>query len=226
MSRRVHAQVYYFLLFSIVSFASLIPSGVSASEISVHDGATLNFTVIRKGETIGTHVIEFSNTGKRVGVHIKTDVEVKLAFIPLYHFNHEGNEVWTDGRLSSLISSTDDDGANHALTVEGGGSALKVIGDGKSSSVNPTIIPASLWHPDLARPGSASILNTLDGHLMAVDVAFGGEENIVAYNETVRARHFVMSGELERDLWYGPDGMLVKASFKGSDGSDIQYVLQ
>jgi len=41
----------------------------------------------------------------------------------------------------------------------------------------------------------------------------------------VMARHYAISGDLQRELWYDAGGRLVKVRFAASDGTDIQYVL-
>jgi len=219
----LNALILSFAVF-LTAFSTSAPA--EATKIGVKDGTSLNFTVMREGEEIGSHVIKFSRAGDRVGVEIKTDVEVTVLFVPVYHFNHQGREVWQNGKLTMLVSSTDDDGTKHNLTVKGEAATLNINGDGRSSTVPSGIIPASLWHPDLARPGKTSILNTLDGHRMNINTTFIKEEKVMVGSTEVMAKHFNIAGGLERDVWYGPDGTLVKVGFKGSDGSDIEYVLK
>jgi hypothetical protein len=134
--------------------------------------------------------------------------------------------LWRGGHLAALDSKTDDDGTKHTLAITTGKDGLNVVGDGKTSTVNTAIVPASLWPPGTAKVGDTKLLNTLDGHLMSVNVRYDGEENVQAGAKSVKARHFVITGELKRELWYDTNWMLVKARFKGSDGSDIQYVLK
>lgn len=209
----------------LLTGTNLIPdtAAAGASSPEIHE---LDFTVLRDGKNVGRHVMTFSNIDEGFGVEIKTDVVVKFAFIPVYHFNHKSRERWRDDRLVMLESSTDDDGTTHSLTVKADSASLHVVGDGEASIADPAIIPASLWRKELAKAGDATILNTLDGHKMAVNVAFAGDESLMAGGVSVNTRHFVVTGDLQRELWYDPAGTLVKVRFKGSDGSDIQYVLQ
>jgi len=175
MKNKIPGGGIRFLMFAFSLFMFLLPNLATAAEINVQDGTELNFTVVREGKDIGIHSMKFSRSGDTVTVDIKTDVEVKLLFIPVYHFNHESEEVWQDGRLARLTSVSDDDGTNHVLSVTGTTSALEITGDGNSSTAPASIIPASLWHPGLTHQGQSNILNTLDGHPMAVDVRFDGK---------------------------------------------------
>jgi hypothetical protein len=49
---------------------------------------------------------------------------------------------------------------------------------------------------------------------------------VTARGRSVEARHYQLSGELERELWYDAAGVLVQVRFKGKDGSDIRYELR
>ena len=35
-----------------------------------------------------------------------------------------------------------------------------------------------------------------------------------------------MTGQIVRDIWYGPDGQIVQVRFPAKDGSQIQVVLR
>jgi len=76
----------------------------------------LSFTVLRDGSEIGSHEIHISEAAGKTTVDIETDVAVKLAFVTLYNFDHEGHEVWENGQLVSYASKTDDDGKEKSLT--------------------------------------------------------------------------------------------------------------
>ena len=128
--------------------------------------------------------------------------------------------------MVALNSKTDDDGTPHVLEAHLEHGRLAVMGDNEPAEADPAIIPASLWNMAIVKRGNSVVLNTLDGSKMAIDVAFKGEEQVAGESGPVTARHYVIGGDLQRELWYDPDGILVKFRFKGSDGSDIQYVLR
>jgi len=187
-------------------------------------GNALSFTVLRNGETVGTHVLRFQPVDDAVRISADTNVVVKMAMIPVYRFEHHGNEVWRDGRLISLTSETNDDGTRHALKVAGGGGSLAVNGDGAVSHLPADTLPASLWNRRTVARGT--LLNTLDGHAMTVQVADQGDDQVAVHGRTVVARHYAMTGDLSRELWYDADGTLVQVRFKARDDSDIRYVLR
>lgn len=196
--------------------------GAAAPAATVPGQGALHFGVFRDGEPVGTHDIVFADAGARVD--IRTRVAVKLAFITVYRFEHDGHEAWNGDDLMALDSTTNDDGTRHRLSVKGGHASLSVTGDGKTQTVPAPIVPASLWRDDIVR--SARILNTLDGRVMEVAVADMGADTVEAAGRSVPAHHYAMTGGLQRELWYDATGVLVKVRFQAKDGSSVEYRLQ
>lgn len=196
-----------------------------AQAIVAPAGGALHFTVLRDGEDIGTHQIDFQQSGDALEVDIKTRIAVKMAFITVFRFEHDGHEVWRDNKLVSMETKTDDDGTDHTLVATANGDGeLHIVGDGKERTAQGGIIPASLWNPSFLE--SNVLLNSLDGTKLNINVALKGDEVVTAGGKSVNAKHYVMTGDFERELWYDDNWALVKIAFKGEDGSDIQYVLR
>jgi len=186
----------------------------------------LEFDVLRDGSSIGSHVYRFDQQGGALTVDIRTDIAVKLPLvdIALYRFEHQGREIWQDGKLVALTSKTNDDGKPHHLSVAARDDGLMVDGDAGAHASDPAIIPASLWNPAIT--AQAHILNTLDGRDMDVTVTDLGEEVVETGHGKVMARHYSVRGDLERDIWYDAHQVLTQVRFKASDGSDVRYALK
>ncbi|HLO77072.1 MAG TPA: DUF6134 family protein [Magnetospirillum sp.] len=183
----------------------------------------LNFTVLRNGEPVGTHTLRFQRQSDGLSVAVDTNVVVKMALIPVYRFEHHGQETWQQDRLAALNSTTNDDGTHHTLKVAAGTAELRVDGDGVDTRLPPATLPASLWNRETVAQGT--LMNTLDGRAMSVQVTDLGDETVTVHGQPRHARHYSMAGDLARELWYDPSGTLVQLRFKGKDGSDILYVL-
>lgn len=211
------------ILAVIVGAFAASPWGL-ADAATVPPGGRLHFTVIRNGETIGHNTLDFSQSADRLEVRVRTAVAVKIAFITAYHFNHEATETWQNGRLWSLASRTDDDGVKHELRVQAENGALQVDGDRKRSEAPAAIVPASLWNRDIV--ASRMLLNTLDGSQMAIQVEDAGMEQVRVAGATVAARHYRLTGDLQRELWYDESGALVQVRLRAKDGSDVLYAIR
>jgi hypothetical protein len=205
---------------ALPAIAVVMPAGAAA----IPADGKLDFTVYRDGDEVGSHEIVFRQSGNQTEVDVVTDIVVTVAFVPVYRFEQEAHEIWKDGQLVSLVSQTNDDGTAHQLEVHEDGASLDVIGDGVTSQAEKSIIPASLWNPEIVQ--QSMILNSLSGGELAVQVAYVGEEAVAVKGNQVQARHYSMTGQFERELWYDNDGVLVRVEFKGKDGSDIQYVIE
>jgi len=208
-------------LFIVLALIGLSPT---AHASAIPSDGKLDFTVIRKGKDIGRHTMKFAQTSDQTTVDIRTRIEVKVLFIPAYHFDHDAKETWVGGQMVDMWSKTDDDGEKHRMKVIKQGEQLNVEADGLAKPAPENIIPASLWNNDLLKQGV--LLNTLDGSRMKINVANLGTETVPIRGQTVQADHYQVRGELERDLWYTSQGLLVKVQFKGDDGSYIQYLLK
>jgi len=200
-------------------------AALPAQASMVPTSGALDFTVLRDGDNVGTHHIDFRQTGDALEVDIKTRIAVKLAFITVFRYEHDGHEVWRDNKLVSMETKTHDDGDEHQLVATANGSGeIKIVGDGEERTAKASVIPASLWNSTFIE--SKELLNSLVGTDLAIDVAFKGEEPVTVHGDQVLARHYSMTGDFERELWYDSDWVLVKIAFKGKDGSDIQYILR
>ncbi|MBC8269131.1 MAG: hypothetical protein H8E36_10315 [Rhodospirillaceae bacterium] len=197
---------------------------ISSSQTHANAPADLSYTVLRNGDPIGTHAYTFREKGARMVVDINTDIKVKVAFLTVYRFEHKAIEEWHRGKMVSTFSTTNDDGKNHKLKVSFGGNNLKINGDGKLSVAAYGAMPASLWHPDTVK--NTALINTLDGKMMAITVDDLGQDQVMVKGRKIAARHYRLSGDLERELWFDPAGTLVQVQFKGDDGSDISYELR
>lgn len=187
-------------------------------------GGVLDFTVLRNGSEVGRHEMLFRSEADGLKIDIRTNVAVKVAFITAYRFEHEGHEVWQGAHLARLWSKTNDDGTKHVLDVTAGGDSLVVMADGKEPEKSTASIPASLWNERIVQ--QKSILNTLDGSRMAIQVADLGTEAVLVKGAKIPARHYAITGDLQREVWYDAQNVLVKVRFKAKDGSDIEYLRQ
>ena len=182
------------------------------------------YEIIRGDRNIGSHSIQFSQSGTHLDVHIETSVTVKLGFVVVYRYSHLGHETWKDGQLVALETTTDDDGNPHRVIAARDGDALKVESDGASARVSDGILPDSLWNQQFI--DRDEVLDSDNGHIARAHAEFLGTETLIARGETISARHYRIVGDLQCEVWYDTVGTLVHIRFIGSDGSNIDYVLQ
>lgn len=200
-------------------------AAVSVLAAAQAEAETLNYTVTRDGSTIGTHTVEISDDATEVNV--KTDIEVKVLFVTAYKFKHTSQEKWQNGQLVAISSTTDDDGTPKELnaTLDGASLAVNSVvkGQDRMQTVAADTLPASLWNK--ATVDQSALLNTLDGQVMAIEVADMGAATVETGAGSVEATHYAITGELTRELWFDGQGRLVRMRFPDKTNSEIVYAL-
>jgi hypothetical protein len=186
----------------------------------------LEYSVIRDDECIGNQVVEFKTDQDKYTVKTTADISLKVVFelITAYRFKHRSEEVWSDGKLLSVTSRTDDNGKKKILDVKRDGDLLKVDYNGKLRELPGESIPASFWHPNT--PLQNLFLDPVSGKPRRVSIANVGDEPIKMGSKTITAHHYSIKGDIKRELWYGSDGRLLKYSFPAKDDSIIWVVLR
>jgi hypothetical protein len=194
-------------LFLALGASAILATAAGAA--SIPSSGHLSFDVIRGGKDISDHTYSFSQNGSQLTVDIATDVTVKLPILgtKLYSFQHRSRENWQGGRLAQIQYNTNDNGKPNSVNIS-----------------NANLVPASLWNDQMLT--QRSVLNTVDGKEMSISAVDLGAQNVHAAGRSLRARHYRVSGDLQRDLWYDPTGLLVKVGFTADDGSAIQYLLK
>ena len=192
------------MTFLILIFGLAVSMAAPLNAASLPKSDNITFDVMRKGKDIGDHSFKFNGSTNAFSVKVSTNIVAKIPLIQLtaYSFQHSSVEMWHNGKLQKLTSTTNDDGTPNQLN------------SGPSAN-----LPASLWNVDIVR--SKKLLNTIDGKIMSVRAADLGPEMVPTKRGKIQARHYRISGELKRDLWYDANDALVRVSFKADDGSTV-----
>lgn len=174
---------------------------------------TLAFRVMRDDKVVGHHVVRFAQEpdGALV-VEIDIALKVKLGFITLYDYSHRNREVWRNGELASLASETDDNGKPKKLTVERKSDGWHVAGTGFTGVLTDPVMTTSYWSPTTVQ--YRVLLDSQDGDQLAITIADEGTDELTLLGVRVPARHYVMSGDLRKELWYDAEGRWVRSTFR------------
>ncbi len=183
----------------------------------------LAFAVYRKGDKLGTHVIDFTRDGDSVRTQIAIDISVTIAFIPVYSYRHRNHELWQGGRLISFSSQTDDNGEKHTVEARRQGDVIDVRTEARRFQIPGDVPPTTWWYRPAVTAGRW--LDTQRGDLLTATVRSLGATPVQTTRGEITADQFRLAGGIDMDIWYAGAvwaGML----FKGRDGSTIEYRLQ
>ncbi len=184
----------------------------------------LTYAVMRDGDKIGSQVVEFQRNGDQLLVLTSVKIEVTLLGITIYRFVHRSEEEWKGGELARLTSNTDDDGDKRVVDLRLVDGKLKGDYNGQAKEFPLGMIPATFWHP--ASMKQTKLLDQVKARDRQIAVKDLGTETITVQGKKIEARHYLVSGQIKREVWYGPDGRLEKLEFDGKDGSEIVMILR
>lgn len=180
----------------------------------------LNYEIRKDGQVIGREDVSVDRRGDDLVVEVETHSRTTVLFMA-FAFDHKRREEWRDGRLVRVVADTNDDGTTTELEAVRGDSSWRVVVNGTAGERPANAFPASLWTVKAVE--AAALFGTIDAAPYQVRVSSRGDESITVMGGTVVARHYRLDGDLERDLWYGADGTLLKTTFKRK-GFPIEFV--
>lgn len=172
---------------------------------------------------IGTHAVTFSRSGDQdLMVDVKIEMKVKILFITAFRFESRRSELWRDGQLVSYRAETDDDGTEYKVRAEAKGDLLE-IDNGKNRTTVPLgTFPTHPWNIGIL--DKTTLIDTKTGEIKTVAVEDMGEETIEAAGGPVAARKYRVTGDMERELWFGPEGRWLQLRFD-KDGAKVTFTL-
>jgi hypothetical protein len=198
-----------FILFS--------PPAAAAAE-----NLALAYAVLKDGEPIGHEAVHLARDGETAIVEVETDTRVKVLFLD-FHYHHRRTETWMAGKLERMVADTDDDGSIHHIEAQSTGSNLAVVADGGAKEFPPDALPLTLWGKAVL--DRTTLYSIVDAEPFHVTVTAMGRDFVRLKGRDVAASHYRMTGDVERELWYGEDGFLLKTTFERR-GYPIEFVRQ
>jgi hypothetical protein len=182
------------------------------------------YTITRDGEPIGTQRLDFISEGSnRLTVITDVNIDVRMLGLSFYKFTQHIEEHWVNGKLQAMLSNTNDDGEERKVDLKREGDRLQGSYNEKKRDVPADLIPSTLWHPDAI--AQDTVLDTVRARTHQVTVTDKGRVALVLPSGQFDARRYSFTGELNRDVWYGTDGIILQAEMKAKDGSIIRQQL-
>jgi hypothetical protein len=209
--------VFGLLLPATAGAAVPVPDGFPPSGITTYD-------VWREGSNVGTYSVDFRREGDRLIVHSRIRIKVKLLFVTVYRFDHDAVEDWVDGKLIRYVARTNDNGTRRNVLLVRVGQELQGNCNAERLLLPGDMIPGSLWNP--ATVDQKQLIEPTKGQARVVTIYDRGLERVKSGSRTVRTHHYSITGELVREVWYGPDGEVVQAVYVAKDDTLLTFRLQ
>jgi hypothetical protein len=196
------------------------PTAASSGALA-RDAGEYTFTVLKDGSPVGQHRITFDREGGRVEIREATEIEVRFATIPIYRFEHEGREVWQNGRPVRIDATTDDNGEKFAIAVRRIRHGYTRMVNGRVENFDESKNVLAFWNKDVVN--HRDFFSAIDDKTLKVRFEFLGREKIAVAGAKLDVEHYRMVGDEERDLWFDQAGRIAKVEFRRL-GADIAYL--
>jgi hypothetical protein len=223
--RSIQRRAFVIGGFAAAVGCSVAPVARAATALGLpRAAANRRFSVLYKGNRIGTHAVSYSSATGDMLVETEIHIEAKLAFFPAYAFSHRSEEAWRSGRLMSLISETVEQG--ELLRVEGlatpQGFSVQSKGGPFVASAT-TLTSDDLWTPAMLE--QAKVVDARRGDIVGVNARKVADEPLVIAGGRVQAtRYEFMTPDYAGSIWYDQANLWVHGEFE-RDGSKVQYQL-
>lgn len=162
--------------------------------------AARNFRVVRDGTDIGSHRMTVTRSGGEIQVAVDIELKVKILGITAYRYEMANREVWRDGMLMSMNSSSNDDGDPAFARVTRAADKLEVDGSVWKGTVAGDSASTTYWSYDfLERP---LWISTADGDPLKVSCAKVGRAEIDGPGGKLATEKWTVTGDMDIDLHY------------------------
>ena len=186
--------------------------------------ANLSFRALRKGSRIGVHTVSFRHDGERLVVTTHIDISVKVLLFTAFYLKHEAEEIWQDGRLVAVKSTTDDNGTRLQVSGRATEGGFRIIGEDGPFLAPPQLLTSNmLW--DTRMLSAQRLIDVQYGGVIGLAVKPLGEALVDTLHGQLRAsRHHLITPHYTGTLFHDADGRWVKALIEAK-GEIIEYAL-
>lgn len=174
-----------------------------AAPLPVPPSGEMRFRILRNGSPIGEQHMKFTQTGDDLRVDINADLVVKLAGIPVFHYQASVVERWMGGQFHRLDSKVNHNGTHlsvQANPIPGGFAVESTKSGDYQYTGTPQMLPLTYWNKAML---NAMILNVETGkHYPAIVSSPGWNKLPTAEGGIVIAQRFDVTGKLHLSVWY------------------------
>jgi hypothetical protein len=175
----------------LVAAGLLATAGMTVA--AAGDAGEFTFTVLKDGSPVGHHCIVFQRQGDRVEIREATEIEVRLAMIPIYRFEHEGTEVWEDGRALRIDGTTNDNGEKLDIAVRRNADGYTRMINGRVDEFDDSKQVLAFWNKDVVNHDD--FFSAVEDKVIRASFQFLGRDQITVAGQELDTEHYRMIGD-------------------------------
>lgn len=212
-------------VFATLAILAALTAWTQPATAQAHTGGTeeYRYLIFRNGKELGTQHVSITRKDETAIAAIRIEMVYRLGFIKLYEYQHKSREEWRGKLLSSLDSSTTENGETRFVRVFRDQDTLAIDGSAGKHALKSSAFPTSYWQIGLLE--HQTLFNTEDGTPVFVTAKKLEDARLMLDGQEIRAQHFRISGDLNIELWYSAEGIWLQSRFF-IDDAEIIFQLQ
>jgi len=179
---------------------------------------------------IGHHTFEVNINDTQTTVLSQAEFDVSILFIPVFKYEHTNNEVWNNGCLVKLNSTTFNDGEDLFVNLSNDNGITHIETAKNKLTKSECVRSFAYWDAELIK--SNALLNTQTGEVVDITYKVVGSEKIMINDISVDTQRYQLLGkdesgnDIDINLWYNNDKQWVALESKLENGRYLRYQLK
>ncbi|MCF7977651.1 MAG: DUF6134 family protein [Chromatiaceae bacterium] len=203
-------------------FALALPLTLTSLAVGASVDQTFRFEVLLDDKPIGEHRFDIDVSGDQQRVTSQAEFEVDFFFITAYRYRHQSNELFRNGCLERLSSTTNDNGTRYKIDGSAVSNGFRVDRGENVEQFDGCVKTFAYW--DSAILQQPKLLNPQTGELESVSVQQRGAEQVAVNGSQVEATRFeLVTDELTINLWYNDELGWVRLASDTGKGAQLIY---
>ncbi len=207
----------YRTVFSILLVLTPLIFGADAAPYARDSSLTIYFA----GQPVGTLVFSFTMQNDRLIALSELKIEEKKDKKVVYARHERRREVWDGQALIEFTNDIVENGQYRQVTATRIGKRLAISGPDGTKFDIPETVPATFWSTDLVR--RQRIFDVATGRIYYAEAADMPPVELSVGSIRIKARQFLITGGISRNLFYDPDNRLIGMRHLGKDGRLVDY---
>lgn len=201
-----------------IMIAGLAPALASAPA----PARTWEFEVLLDGSRIGSHRFELVDRDGGYQLDSEARFDIRFLFFNAFRYRHSNTEVWSDGCLSSIRSTTDTNGEAQSVSGTSIGDRLVVRADDGEQAIDGCVMSFAYWDPDFLQ--QPRLLNPQTGEYLSVVVERVDTTTFSASGSQAPAEAWrLRAGQIELTVWYSKEREWLGLESVAKGGRILRY---
>ena len=189
-----------------------------------------HFIAYLDSSEIGYHNFEVNISDSKTTVKTQAEFDVTFMFIPVFKYEHSNYEVWNNGCLVKLNSTTNNDGEYLFVNLSNNNGVTNIETPAKKLSKSDCVRSFAYWDEELIK--SNVLMNTQSGEILDVTHKLVGSEKVLINDTLVDTQRYQLQGKDEQgididiSLWYNTNNQWVALESKLENDRVLRYKLK